>query len=249
MISKILLCDYGNSVLKGLLASKLLLFSGCALVSQNSQVKPAPRFYADNSASEATDQVANLSSFKGTAVQSGNVLPSKVLSNMNWPLKEVYITSPFGLRKKKFHEGIDLRAPVGTPVYAAFGGIVIYATTRIRGYGKLVMVAHGDGVTTLYAHNSRLLVKKGQTVKKGQMIARSGKTGRCSGPHLHFELRKGLSSLDPELFLPQYAQASIATNETPVRNTLKRFKKQQRVVVPIKTKRIKTAHRSGSIRG
>lgn len=107
--------------------------------------------------------------------------------------KPYVITSPFGtrfhpiLKKVIGHEGIDIGVNIGTPIYALAGGEVIYSGT-MSGYGNVVMIDHGN-LTTLYAHNSSLVVKVGQTVKGGQLITYSGNTGRSTGPHLHFEVR------------------------------------------------------------
>ena len=128
-----------------------------------------------------------------------------------WPLRLVEITSPFGKRGREFHEGVDLRAPSGTPVYASQAGVVLYAGSRIRGYGKLVVLRHRQKVATIYAHNSKLLVIRGQKVKRGQQIAISGATGHVSGPHLHFEIRKGLSALNPLTLLPKSSSRSTLT--------------------------------------
>lgn len=123
-------------------------------------------------------------------------------ASFRWPLKNITITSPFGRRRDGFHEGIDLRAPSGTPVYASDSGLVLYADRRIRGYGKMVVIRHPNGLTTVYAHNSKLQVRKGQRVKRGQRIALSGNSGRSSGPHLHFEVRHGTSPVNPARLLP-----------------------------------------------
>lgn len=119
-----------------------------------------------------------------------------------WPVKNVEVTSFFGKRGRVFHDGIDLRASPGTSVFAARGGTVLHSSGSIRGYGKLVVIRHSDSTATIYAHNSRLLVRKGQLVKQGQKIALSGRTGRCRGPHVHFEIRRGLDTLDPIELLP-----------------------------------------------
>ena len=119
-----------------------------------------------------------------------------------WPLKEVTVTSPFGRRGSDFHEGVDLRAKMGTPVYAVEEGVVTYADQRLRGYGRMVLIRHARGLSTVYAHNSKLFVRKGQTVKGGQKIALSGKTGHAKGPHLHFEIREGVLALNPIEVLP-----------------------------------------------
>ncbi len=143
--------------------------------------------------------------------QSRGELSQETVSDLNelglkWPLHSVFITSSFGKRGKDFHEGIDLRAPHGTPVFAAQTGEVLYAGTRIRGYGKLIVLRHPSKIATIYAHNSSLLVRRGQRVHRGQQIAISGNTGRSSGPHLHFEVRRGLSPLDPTPYLPKLVQ-------------------------------------------
>lgn len=135
--------------------------------------------------------------------------------SLSWPLAKVRVTSPFGQRGKEFHEGIDLMARQGTPVMAAQEGTVIYAGSKIRGYGKMVVIRHLRQISTIYAHNSRLLVRIGQYVRQGQKIAISGKTGHVTGPHLHFEVRDGLSALDPAALLPSVHAAMDATL-TPV---------------------------------
>jgi murein DD-endopeptidase MepM/ murein hydrolase activator NlpD len=118
-----------------------------------------------------------------------------------WPLAEVTVTSGFGKRSEGFHEGIDLRAPAGTPVYAAEAGRVLYADRRISGYGKMVVIQHAGKVATVYAHNSKVLVRRGQKVSRGQKIAFSGETGHARGPHLHFEVRHSAAPVDPEKIL------------------------------------------------
>ncbi|HCA26407.1 MAG TPA: peptidase M23 [Betaproteobacteria bacterium] len=111
------------------------------------------------------------------------------------PVRHGYISSPFGWRidpingKREFHEGVDFMVRVGTPVLAAANGVVTYARFNPFGYGNLVAINHGNGLVTRYAHCSKLLVKEGDIVLRGQEIALSGDTGRSTGPHLHFEVR------------------------------------------------------------
>src|SRR5579864_1326595 len=95
------------------------------------------------------------------------------------------------------NDGIDISAPEGTPVLAADSGVVAYAGNELRGYGNLVLVKHADGWMTAYGHNARILVKRGDRVQRGQVIAHVGSTGAVSEPQLHFELRKGTHALDP----------------------------------------------------
>ncbi|WDV45249.1 peptidoglycan DD-metalloendopeptidase family protein [Clostridiaceae bacterium M8S5] len=122
---------------------------------------------------------------------------------MHWPVEGYfYVTSKFGMRKHPvlkrpmFHSGVDLRAPQGTSILAANDGVVAFAG-YYGTYGKLVIIDHGGKIATAYAHNSRLLVKKGQKVKKGQVISKSGSTGRSKGAHLHFEVRKNGDRVNP----------------------------------------------------
>lgn len=116
---------------------------------------------------------------------------------LSWPVKKARLTSQFGWRKGEAHDGVDLRAKVGTPVFAAHDGRVLYSGTGISGYGALVVIRHPSGIATVYAHNSRIRVRRGDLVKRGQLIALSGASGRASGPHVHFEVRAGSRPLDP----------------------------------------------------
>ncbi len=109
------------------------------------------------------------------------------------------LTSPYGNRTEpypSFHNGIDIAAPVGTPVYAAGSGTVISAGFK-QGYGYIILIDHGYGYTTAYAHLSTILVETGQVVEKGGLIAEMGSTGNSTGPHLHFEIRYQGATFDP----------------------------------------------------
>lgn len=109
--------------------------------------------------------------------------------SLSWPIRTGKLVSGFGKRGRSFHDGIDIAAPTGTPIYAAHRGVVVYSASGLRGYGRLVIVRSPNGLLSVYAHNSRLLVRKGQRVSRGEKIALVGSTGRSSGPHLHFEVR------------------------------------------------------------
>jgi lipoprotein NlpD len=126
---------------------------------------------------------------------------------LQWPLTTVpvVIGSPFGGRWGKPHEGVDLPAPVGTPVSAAADGKVVYAGNGIRGYGNLIVIKHAGDLLTAYAHNSLLLVSEGQPVRAGDRIALVGQSGHATGPHLHFEVRRGQIPRDPMSYLPPLA--------------------------------------------
>lgn len=125
---------------------------------------------------------------------------------MLWPVSGP-ITSSFGWRSHPifgtalFHSGLDIGVDYGTPVQAADGGTVIYAGW-MGGYGKAVIIDHGGGISTLYGHNSELLVSEGQSVRKGQVISYAGSTGYSTGPHVHFEVRVNGSPVDPLGYLP-----------------------------------------------
>ena len=120
-----------------------------------------------------------------------------------WPTKGVF-TSGYGWRWGRMHKGIDIAAPIGTPIVAAADGVVTFSGWNSGGYGNLVDIRHEDGSLTRYAHNSRNLVKRGQKVRQGQLIAEMGSTGRSTGPHLHFEIRKpGQGAINPKALLPK----------------------------------------------
>ena len=110
------------------------------------------------------------------------------------------VTSRFGARWGRTHTGIDIGAPTGTAIKAAAGGTVIFSGWKGT-LGKLVVVSHGNGVQTYYAHCSSLLVSSGQTVSAGQLIAKMGSTGRSTGPHLHFEIRVNGSAINPQSYI------------------------------------------------
>jgi murein DD-endopeptidase MepM/ murein hydrolase activator NlpD len=128
--------------------------------------------------------------------------PAPIFTGFIWPTRGV-LTSGFGWRWGRPHRGIDIAGPVGTPIVAAAAGEVISSGWNSGGYGNLVKLRHPDGSTTLYAHNSRLLVRRGQTVQQGEPIAQMGSSGFSTGPHLHFEVHpSGRGAVNPMAFLP-----------------------------------------------
>lgn len=131
---------------------------------------------------------------------------------MHWPLRHFRITSSFGRRWRRNHEGLDLHARKGTPVFAALSGVVAYAGNDYGGYGELIVLKHARGLATVYAHNSELRVQRGQLVKRGSRIASTGQTGRAEAPHLHFEVRDQGVALDPMLFLPAIAYRDLPSS-------------------------------------
>lgn len=120
-----------------------------------------------------------------------------------WPLKAGVVSSEYGRRWGKRHDGIDIAADEGDLVYAAAPGDVIYAGNTLRGYGNVLIVRHDEKTTSLYAHNSALRVRKGARLKGGDLIATVGSTGRSTGPHVHFEVRREKKALDPRKLLPR----------------------------------------------
>ncbi len=120
-----------------------------------------------------------------------------------WPIRTGALSSRFGPRGSSFHDGVDVAAPEGTPVYAARGGRVIYSD-QIPGYGNIVIVDHGDGLSSVYAHNSANEVRQGDTVRQGDLVSRVGRTGRTTGPNLHFEIRSRNIARNPLFYLPEW---------------------------------------------
>jgi lipoprotein NlpD len=114
---------------------------------------------------------------------------------LSWPLRGV-LYARFGKKGKEAHDGIDLAAPTGTAIRSAADGTVLYAGEQ-RGYGQIVIVEHADQLVTLYAHNAALKVKAGQRVHGGEVIATVGESGRTTGPHLHFEVRRAGAPVNP----------------------------------------------------
>jgi murein DD-endopeptidase MepM/ murein hydrolase activator NlpD len=121
---------------------------------------------------------------------------------LQWPMKNPILTSPFGTRWGKLHEGIDMAAAIGTPVYSAAPGVVLYSGDQVKGYGRMLVLQHEGNLVTVYAHNSALKVRTGERVRVGQEIALAGDSGRSTAPHLHFEVRRGELPQDPIPFLP-----------------------------------------------
>src|SRR6266478_9180737 len=118
-----------------------------------------------------------------------------------WPANGRVIAGYGPTTNGQQNDGINIALPENTPVKAAEDGVVAYAGNELKGYGNLVLVRHPNGYVTAYAHTKELLVKRGDQVKRGQVIARSGQTGNVNAPQLHFEIRKGASPLDPTRFL------------------------------------------------
>jgi len=126
-----------------------------------------------------------------------------------WPVRSGTLVSGYGVpRRTHRHGGIDIKAPAGRPVLASRGGRVVYAGAGLRGYGKTVILEHGGGMQSLYAHSSALLVRLGERVKQGQSIARVGRTGNATADHCHFEIRLNDKRVDPMRWLTTERRAA-----------------------------------------
>ncbi len=154
---------------------------------------PAPQPAAAATAPRAVPVVARTGPVPKPPPRSG----SKFL----WPVQGK-VVSGFGAQGKGYHhDGINILAPRGAGIRAAENGVIAYAGNELRGFGNLVLVKHSGGWTTAYAHTDQILVRRGQTVKRGQLIARVGSSGNVARPQLHFEIRKGARAVDPARLL------------------------------------------------
>jgi murein DD-endopeptidase MepM/ murein hydrolase activator NlpD len=144
----------------------------------------------------------------GSQLSSQRKAPSAYLANM--PVRRGYITSRYGYRtdpftgRTAFHAGIDFAGPEGTDVFAVAPGIVTFAAVK-NGYGNVIEINHGDGMTTRYAHARNLVVRVGDMVAKDQLVAYMGSTGRSSGPHLHYEVMRNGTQVDPASYIAHVA--------------------------------------------
>jgi murein DD-endopeptidase MepM/ murein hydrolase activator NlpD len=186
---------------RGLPSAKVLL------ASHSNKVQSSPDY------ASSASQIARRSIFSQmpslelpplNANAVGQFLPSMLQNGVQkfmWPANGVF-TSGYGYRWGRMHRGIDIAAPVGTPVVASAAGVVIGAGWNDGGFGNLVEIRHPDGTVTRYAHNSSVLTRIGAVVEQGELIAHMGSTGRSTGPHTHFEIRPaGRGSVDPMTLL------------------------------------------------
>lgn len=129
-------------------------------------------------------------------------VPSLFTGRFAWPI-EGRLLSSFGPKSGgRYNDGVNIKAAAGSPVRAASDGVVAYAGDELEGFGGLIIIKHGDGWVTAYAHNEALLVARGDIVKRGAIIARAGSTGSVEEPQLHFEIRRGRTAVDPARYLP-----------------------------------------------
>jgi len=146
-------------------------------------------------------------SYQAASIGSGSagVHPytgERAARQFQWPVAQGVVSSGFGIRNGAMHEGVDIAAPAGTPVYAADAGVVIFSGI-LHGYGNTVIIRHDDDYATVYAHNERNLVSEGARVACGQQIGEIGRSGRTTGANLHFEVRHDNVAQDPLAYLPE----------------------------------------------
>lgn len=134
--------------------------------------------------------------------KTGEIELGESKNAFDWPVDDARLTRGFLPNKKRPHLGLDLAAPRGTPILSSNSGVVIYTGREFRGFGKMILVESGDGWATLYAHLDRILVSEGQRVSQGEVLGEMGRTGRATGVHLHFEIRKMRGPVDPLPLLP-----------------------------------------------
>jgi len=187
--------DEARRVRDSLLASQNALASARQEKQQTlSSIKSDERAWIDEV--DSLSQVsASLAARIRSAQSSAPVSSTPSSSGLIWPVSGP-VTSPFGMRWGRMHEGIDIGAAYGTPIHAAAAGTVIYAGW-LGGYGNLAVIDHGGGLATAYGHQSAIAVANGQQVSQGQTIGYVGCTGHCFGPHLHFEVRVNGTPVDP----------------------------------------------------
>jgi murein DD-endopeptidase MepM/ murein hydrolase activator NlpD len=181
-------------------------------IKEASQASQATQGRGEASASPPTGSVAMAGSSQtarvvepapATSSQEAvkNAEPAGSLPGFRWPVRGRVIAA-FGPKPNGVqNDGINLAVPEGTPIKAAEDGVVAYAGSELKGYGNLVLVRHPNGFVTAYAHASDILVKRGESVKRGQVIAHAGQTGNVTSPQLHFEIRKGATPVDPSQYL------------------------------------------------
>jgi len=186
------------SILISLLLTAFI-YSGCVHPAKNN--KTALNETADDGSEDAKIEVDKSTN----SIKKNKPTKLKQKPFFDWPVLEARMTRGFlpkGTKKRRRpHKGIDLAAQRGTAVMASHDGIVIYTGKQFKGYGKMIMIEK-DGWATLYAHLDKIVVYEGQKVRQGEVIGALGNTGRSSGPHLHFEIRKLDGPIDPLPYLP-----------------------------------------------
>lgn len=180
--------------------------AGRVAAASQPQIQHQPQLqqprYAAAQAPAPTARMVTPAAEKPPVEETNSAEPSAGAPGFRWPARGRIITG-FGPKPTgQQNDGINLALPEGTPVKAADDGVVAYAGNELKGYGNLVLIRHANGFVTAYAHASEVMVKRGDAIKRGQVIAKSGQTGNVTSPQLHFEIRKGASPVDPMQHLP-----------------------------------------------
>lgn len=170
---------------------------------------PRPVSQATPPKTSAKPVVASSSAVKPAAVNKTAAAPKQTATKVSkyrktkflWPVKGTICSNYGTIGKGRANDGINIKAPLGTAVKAADKGVIAYAGNELKGFGNLILVRHDDGWITAYAHNQKLLVKKGQRVARGEKIATVGTTGGVNSPQLHFEIRAGKNPVNPTAYL------------------------------------------------
>lgn len=196
----------GEEVSRILISEKKLIQEKTKVIAYGTKERPVVTVPEKNESSSGSSNNSSNSNSTGSSSNSNSNSSSSSSSNSSGlfihPLKGAgRVSSTYGPRWGTFHKGIDYAAPAGTPVYASAAGKVIYSGYNSGGYGKLVIIEHSNGYQTYYAHNSSLYVNVGETVSQGERIAGVGSTGDSTGNHLHFEIRKNGTPVNPANYL------------------------------------------------
>jgi murein DD-endopeptidase MepM/ murein hydrolase activator NlpD len=188
---------------------RLTIPGGHPVAPRQAQIQPAapqvaaPRSVPAEQVSSIPAQNARIATQEPEKTENAvaNAEAAGALPSFRWPVKGRIIAG-FGPRTNGAqNDGINLAVPEGTPIKAADDGVVAYAGNELKGYGNLVLIRHANGYVSAYANASELLVKRGDTIKRGQVIAHAGQTGNVTSPQLHFEIRKGSTPVDPTKYL------------------------------------------------
>lgn len=203
-----------NQMVKFFVFALLYTLSSCSSVPETTSVKTgSTTVIVDKETNSIKKQI------NSESPSTSGVKPPRQRPLFDWPVWEARMTRGFlpkGTKKRRRpHKGIDLAGPRGTAVMSSHDGIVIYAGKEFKGYGKMIMVeslgnSNNSGFATLYGHLDKIVVYEGQKVRQGEVIGALGNTGRSSGPHLHFEIRKLDGPIDP---LPLLPAGQALTNE------------------------------------
>ena len=196
----------------------LIIVTGCASEPGPSRAQvtgPYPEAQSPSSEGTAPTSSADETGPSPNTVPSGNANVQEIIKGpgpgahtLRWPVDNATLSRGFSATavrapssRHRPHYGIDIPGKKGTPIFAAHSGLISYVGQDFHGFGRLILIEGAEGLATFYAHLSKFKVREGQYVRAGDQIGEMGRTGRASGVHLHFEVRKDLAPVDPLLFL------------------------------------------------